>query len=79
MRNEFLSDIVCGISKVHFYVKFLQCNINTRTCKESFENTLKTCSGDQERCTFNGPVSGSHHVGDLSSLFYNENSLNKLY
>lgn len=34
----------------------------------SFEKTLKTCSKDQDQCSFHGPGSGSHHYGNLNKF-----------
>ena len=36
----------------------------------NFERTLKTCSSGQDRCSFHGPGSGSHHEGHCNSSYF---------
>lgn len=47
--------------------------------KYSFENTLKTCSRDQERCSLRGPGCGSHHHSYLISSMFLYRLANKAY
>ena len=40
---------------------------------------LKTCSGGHDRCTFQGPGSGSYHVDGMNSSISKGNSLKTMY